>query len=328
MFADISGSTQLYEMLGDSAARLKVSECLDTISQVIDQQKGTVIKTIGDEVFCTFTNAEDAVAAAHEMQSILARDPKCDAVSEQDPLSIRVGLHYGPVILESGDVFGDAVNVAARMAAQAKAGQIITTQVTVERLSALMQAKTRLIDRTSIKGKKEKIDLYEVLWQDDEITRLVTGVIEAQASTVKLCLRYHGQQIELDNERPSAILGRGNTVDLRIHEKLASRQHMRFELSRGKFLIVDQSTNGTHMRTESGQDFFLRRQEMPLSSDGMISLGRPFTENPVEVVHFTHQSYEISGHDVCCDNGRTPLEPDQPDDSHLSGTERWQPAST
>ncbi|MFQ6022670.1 MAG: adenylate/guanylate cyclase domain-containing protein [Acidiferrobacterales bacterium] len=318
MFADISGSTRLYETLGDVRAQRKVSKCLDMMSETIEKHAGVVVKTIGDEVMSTFWQPERAVIAAREMQKILAEDASRNEVDGKRSLSICVGLHYGPAIIESGDVFGDAVNLAAHIAAQAKAEQIITTQVTVENLSPSMQTKTRLIDRVSIKGKKKDIDLYEVLWHDEEITQLVTGVIEAQTPNVKLYLRYRDREIELNNDRPSALLGRDNTVDLQINEMLASRQHVRFELSRGKFFIIDQSTNGTHVRIENGQDLFLRREEMPLNDNGMISLGRPFTENPVEVVHFTHESCETSGHNAFPDRSSTPLEPDQSNDSELA----------
>ncbi len=290
MFADISGSTQLYESLGDAAARLKVSECLQTISEVVKRNKGVVIKPIGDEIMSTFPNAELAMAAACEMQNILQQDVTEGKVSDEPSISIRVGLHYGPAILESGDVFGDAVNVAARMATQAKPGQIITTDVTVKKLPTDLQATTRLIDHAPIKGKKKAVDLYEVIWQENELTRLLTGLVDKQTPTVKLCLRYQDQEIELNDNQPSAILGRGDTADLLIDEPLASRQHVRLELRRGKFFIIDQSTNGTYVRVESGADVFLRKEEMPLSGDGMISLARSFTENPTEVVYFTHES--------------------------------------
>ena len=286
LFADISGSTRLYEILGDVAARTKVADCLEMLTVVITRHLGTVIKTIGDEIMCTFPTAEEAASAACEMHEMLE-----DEITEQTStgpisLTIRVGMHFGPTILEAGDVFGDAVNVAARMAAMAKGGQIITTQGAVDEMSPIMRASTRFIDRAPVKGKKQTMDIYEVLWQQEDVTRMSTGVI-AQPNTVpaRMRLTYGGDTVLMDGDITTVVMGRSKTADLTINETLASCQHVRIEHRRGKFFIIDQSTNGTYVHHESDESF-LRREEMPLSGDGMISLGRSFSENPEEVVHF------------------------------------------
>lgn len=286
LFADISGSTRLYEILGDVAARTKVANCLEMLTAVIDQNKGTVIKTIGDEIMCTFPTAEDAATAACDMQEMLEDD-----VTEQTPagpisLTIRVGMHFGPAILEAGDVFGDAVNVAARMAAMAKGGQIITTQSAVDEMSPIMRASTRFIDRAPVKGKKETMDIFEVLWQQEDVTRMSTGVVsQPMTEPVRMRLTYHADSVVLDADTTQVVMGRSKSADLTVNETLASRQHVRIEHRRGKFFIIDQSTNGTYVHHENDESF-LRREEMPLSGSGMISLGRSFSEAPQEVVHF------------------------------------------
>ncbi len=286
MFADISGSTQLFELLGDVSARHKVSECLELLSNVTVRHEGIVIKTIGDEVMCTFPNAETATTAACDMHEML--EDEATEVTEAGPISlkIRVGLHYGPAILEGGDVFGDAVNVAARMAALAKAGQIITTQSTVAELPPILRASTRFIDRAPVKGKKETIDIFEVIWQEEDVTRMSTAVLAEKPNTAKLTLNYADRTVALDEERTEAVLGRSQTADVTVNESLASRQHVRIVYRRGKFFIIDQSTNGTYVKHTDEDESFLRREEMPLSGSGMISLGRAFSEDPKEVVHF------------------------------------------
>jgi len=289
LFADVSGSTRLFETLGDATARLKVSECLETLTDVTKEHNGTVIKTIGDEIMCTFPTADDAAKAAREMHEALEEDITEGTGGEGTALSIRVGLHFGPAILEGGDVFGDAVNVAARMASQSKGGQIITTHTTIEKLSPTLRASSRFIDRAPIKGKKEEIEIYEIIWQEEDVTRMATGLLsEEQKPQVRLKVRYNDQEIELSKERSSLIMGRSQSCDLPIDEKLASRQHVRIELRRDKFFIVDQSTNGTHVLIEGSDEAFLRREEMPLHGKGRISLGKGFSENPSEVVSFSH----------------------------------------
>ena len=289
VFADISGSTKLYETLGDQVARAKVAETLETITGVVKAHNGTVIKTIGDEVMCTFLTAEEAANACCEMHESL--DEVNANIKEGTVIAIRVGMHYGPAIMEGGDVFGDAVNLAARMAAQAKANQIITTKSTVDKLSAVLRASTRFIDHAPIKGKQEEIDIYEIIWQEEDVTRMATGMLDIKKTPeVKLRLNYNDSVVTISKQKSSVILGRSKDCDLPINEKLASRQHVRIELRRDKFFIIDQSTNGTHVRIDNGEDAFLRREEMPINGNGKISLGKGFNENPTEVISFTHET--------------------------------------
>ena len=285
MFADISGSTRLHELLGEGPARAKVASCLEMLTDVTERHRGTVIKTIGDEIMCTFPTAERAVSAACEMHELLEDEITVLTPQGRVSLAVRIGLHHGPTILDAGDVFGDAVNVAARMASMSKSGQIITTQTTVEELPPILKASTRFIDRAPVKGKKETMDIYEVLWQQDDVTRMSTGVIPEPAQRACLQLVYHDLSLTMNDERTQVVLGRSKGVDIPVAEALASRQHVRLEFRRGKFFIIDQSTNGTYVWNGEAEAF-LRREEMPISGSGKISLGRSFSENPQEVVHF------------------------------------------
>ncbi len=286
MFADISGSTRLFETLGDEVARTTIAKVLDLLSKVIKQHQGTIIKTIGDEIMCTFPTADDAANAANQMQENLEN---VNSTRKKGPeLKIRVGMHYGPALLEKGDVFGDAVNVAARMAAQAKGGQIITTKTTVALLEPNMQASSRFVDRAPIKGKKEDIEIFEIIWQEEDVTRMAPSMLETppkQAEAV-LYVKYGDKVVTLNQNKAALVMGRSDACDLPINEKLASRQHVRIELRRNKFFIIDQSTNGTHIRLKGGQTFFLRREETPIDTSGHISLGKSFTEKPTELVTF------------------------------------------
>jgi class 3 adenylate cyclase len=291
MFADISGSTRLFEVLGDATARVTVSDTLELLTKVIHLHNGTVIKTIGDEIMCTFPTADDSANAATEMQETL--EDANEMREEGSPeIKIRVGMHFGPALLEGGDVFGDAVNVAARMAAQAKGGQIITTKSTVDLLQPVMRASTRFVDRAPIKGKKEDIEIFEIIWQEEDVTRMATGMLEEMPKIpqVSLEVSYGGKTIVLDQNKSGLVMGRSQACDLPINEKLASRQHIRIELRRNKFFIIDQSTNGSHISLENSEDAFLRREEMHITANGKISLGKSFAEGPTEVVTFVLKS--------------------------------------
>ena len=286
MFADISGSTQLFEMLGDAKARALVAATLELLTKVAKEHDGTLIKTIGDEIMCTFPKADKAAAAAVEMQETLQNKNR---LNETDPeVRVRIGMHYGEALWEAGDVFGDAVNVAARMAAQAKGEQIITTRSTIDLLEEDLRENTRWMDRAAIKGKKEDIEIHEIIWQKEDVTLMIPNMMRnmPKAPQTSLHLSYRGSKLTVDHNRPGLVLGRGAACDLPVNERLASRQHVRIELRRDKFFIVDQSTNGTHVKLDNADAAFLRREEMAITANGQISLGKSFAEGPAEIVKF------------------------------------------
>ena len=290
MFADVVGSTQLFEVLGDDMARTTIAETLELLTNVTNSHNGTVIKTIGDEVMCTFPEADDSANAATEMHETL--EDANDMREEGPKIKIRIGMHFGPALLEGGDVFGDAVNVAARMAAQAKGGQIITTKTTIDLLDPITQATSRFVDRAPIKGKKEDIEIYEIIWQESDVTTMATDVGSSaqQRDEVSLEVSYQKTSITLNQDKSELMMGRSKACDLPINEQLASRQHVKIELRRDKFFVIDQSTNGTHIKIDGADESFLRREEMHISENGQISLGKSFADNPTEVVSFTLKS--------------------------------------
>lgn len=164
LFADICGSSELYERLGDTLARRAISQCVGIMTRELPACQGTLIKTIGDEVMCTFPSAKQAFHAACAMQAAVERGK----YENNTPMSIRIGFNYGNVIYESGDVFGDTVNIAARIVAITRASQIIVTQAVVDALPPDLQSKTRQLERAEFKGKRAQFDIFRVIWGLDE----------------------------------------------------------------------------------------------------------------------------------------------------------------
>lgn len=286
LFADISGSTALYESLGDVAARQLIAQCIAVMSAELPPQQGNLIKVIGDEIMCTFPTAELAFKSACAMQKSV-RQTRFAAGHD---MHIRIGFHYGEVILDEGDVFGDTVNVAARVVAITRADQIMTTQAVIDTLPRSLREQTRQIMRAEFKGKQTGFDISVVIWEMDEMmnTRIGNSAFRKTPETVhELLLSYREQSLKVNKERRSVMLGRGENCDLIVHNNFASRQHLRIELRFGKFILVDQSTNGTHLRRDNGQIFHALREELILQDSGSISMGQPYAENPVDLVQYT-----------------------------------------
>jgi len=289
LFADIAKSTHIYETLGNTVGKNLIDASISLLSNVAIKHKGTVIKTIGDEVMCTFPTANDAVEAAIEMHLSL-EDMYFPEKPDYSSPNIYVGFQFGPVIREDGDVFGDAVNVASRMVALAKQRQIITTEGTVKLLSKERQAFTRCIDETTIKGKSGIVRVYEVVWEAHDVTALATHTSETPTPKIYMELTYQGQTIKLDENRPSATMGRQKHNDVVVKDSRVSRSHARIEYNRGKFTLIDQSSNGTILRAHGEKSVLLKREETQLLGSGVIGLGREVTPGLKTAVHFTIQS--------------------------------------
>lgn len=287
MFADVTGSTKLYETLGDENANRIIGKTIDIMAKITEGYQGFVIKTIGDEIMCRFSSANDCVRAAIECQE----EVSAGIQGEDTEISIKVGLHFGPAILmEDGDVFGDAVNVSARMAGIAKGAQIITTQETVNLLDADLQDMSRQFDKTNVKGKEEEIIVHQVVWEaSDDVTRIEISSDEVKDETKYLALEFQGNQQRLtSDDHRTFVIGRGVQSDLLCKTRLASRTHATLEFRRGKFLLTDQSSNGTFVKTDDGEEIFLRRQELMLWGSGYIGLGEEVSkEDPSDVIRFS-----------------------------------------
>ena len=294
VFADISGSTSLYENLGDERAHKVVSSCISVLSEVIVRYKGTIIKTIGDEVMSTFEGADMAVHAAIGMQKAVDSMPPIIPGQTIKP-NIRIGLHFGPVIRHGSDVFGDAVNVASRMVSLAKPRQIITTQQTIYALPEGAGVDIRCIDRTTIKGRGGEFIIYEVIWEEETLTIMISEGLATKAHDIRLCLRLGEKLVYVDSSNPSVTLGRQAQNDLVVDDAITSRIHARIEFHRGKFTLIDQSTNGTFVCEDDKEPLLVHNDEVVLGEGGFITMGRLAAAESPEAIRFTFEN-SVSSH--------------------------------
>jgi adenylate cyclase len=283
MFADVSGSTSLYEKLGDQRAMAAIDSVLSELRKSTVLQNGHVVKTIGDEIMAVFPSVDAAMQAACDMQSRVAAIPQ----SDNTRLGIRVGFHFGPAIEEKGDYFGDAVNTAARMAGLAKSGQIITSGPTVDALSPLLKASTREIDALQVKGKQDEIRIFEVIWHDSaDLTAMADRDQPVNTTASSLTLTYGSLTLKLGADHKSVSLGRDAGNEMMVPDKMASRVHCKIEFRRGNFFLVDQSTNGTYVTVGGDAEILLKREQLMLRGRGVICLGHTASSKDAELVAF------------------------------------------
>jgi class 3 adenylate cyclase len=281
LFADVSGSTRLYEELGDTAAQATIARVLAVVKEACDGYQGRLVKTIGDEAMVVFPGADHAAQAAAEVQARIAEQPPAGT----QRLALRVGFHYGPALESNGDVFGDSVNLAARLVELAKRAQVITSAETADALSPWLRARTRELDTLTVRGKLRDIRIFELLWQDapEDLTALATRPTAAPAR-MRLC---HGdRELLLSEEILTVSLGRDAQNDVVITDRMASRLHARIERRRDKFVLVDHSSNGTYVTIEGEPQVQLRREELMLRGRGSISFGHSGAQQAGDVVTF------------------------------------------
>lgn len=276
MFADLVGSTRLYETLGDTEALRVVSVVMEKLESLAQSHGGRVVKTIGDEVMVVFPSATAAAVAATAMM----REMEFGVPGVDFPLQLRIGLHHGPVLeAENGDVFGDTVNTAARLVRLAKPGQIMTSGPAVAEFTPFFKDASRNLERFSLKGKLEAFSVFELLWSEPENATVLSGresiasLMANLASGRRLTLSCPQGALTLDANRPLACFGRAPDCDVVVDNPRVSRQHARIELRRDKFVLVDESSNGTYVRFNGRDELLLRREELVLYGSGSIGFG-------------------------------------------------------
>jgi len=285
LFADVSGSTKLYESEGDKAAMEAIARCIGQMRRTAESSGGRVVKTIGDEVMAVFSTPDAAAYAASSMQSAIEALPPVGATK----LGLRIGFHYGPVIQKDDDLFGDTVNLASRLVEQAASSQIIMSRETSDLLGPVFRNFKRSLYAIHVKGKTEEVELCELIWRHaDDVTMFTAVRASAEPKALELRLKYRDLELIRRRENDSISMGRGPDCDLVIANNSASRKHCIVERRQGKFILADQSTNGTYVIAEGGNEIVLRREAFTLGKHGWITFGQPRAETDEVVEYFCY----------------------------------------
>jgi adenylate cyclase len=280
LFVDISGSTALADTVGDLEAHARIDQRLRRLQGAVTDHGGQIVKSVGEGLMCDFGDPDRALHAARAMQLTMHQTPGGFS------LGVHVGCHYGPVLDTAGDIYGDSVNVAARLAGLAKSGQVIVTGDLVKHLSAQMREGVRPLGEVAVKGRPEPIEILEYLWEGSREGSLLRSSDSPQRPA-KLHVICAERACVLDESRADAItLGRDAASDIVILDREASRRHARIERRPDMFVLVDHSSNGTYVHIDNETEVWVRREEFILRGRGQIALGRSTTNSLATVVGF------------------------------------------
>ena len=272
LFVDVSGSTAFFDRYGEVAGHAMVESCFKVLVPEIERRKGRIVKYMGDGFLAVFEDPFSAVDSATAMQSALADYNG----TRPDSAKIRIhsGLSCGPVVrLEDGDVYGDTVNVAARVQHVAGPDQIYATKEVIDSLPEHAKAKARKVGLFPLRGKDEEVELYEVMWKLEGATVLFSRAMLREEAN--LSVFFNGTVREMAADQSRFTVGRTSGNDLMVDDGAVSREHAEFIRRKGSIYLVDRSTNGTYVRPQMGKPRHLHREEFLLDGSGEFSLGRP-----------------------------------------------------
>ncbi len=276
VFADLVGSTGIFERLGDETAGRFVTQLTTALAKIFEQHNGRVVKLLGDGLFVVFPEEAQALTACIAIQERLLHKPVRPGGLGR-PVQMQMGIESGEVVEIEGDCYGDAVNSAARLADLAGADQILATQRVREALPESLQAKLRSLGPIYLRGKAEATEVYRVEWQperDAEATVMGVSMFGQQMHEAKLEISFGGNSCAVQPRGESVTLGRAVTADLHVNDSRVSRLHASIEWRGGHFVLTDASSFGTWVYFgNQPEPVVLRRTECYLVGQGQIALG-------------------------------------------------------
>lgn len=288
LFADVSGSSKLYKEIGNASAKAAIDQAIAMMKEVTEEENGKVIKTIGDEVMSCFKQCNEAVSAAQKMQR------RCRTRTGGNPIKLRIGIDFGEVIVENNDLFGNAVNNASYVSHVARGGQVVISENVLNNLNEELYLECHEFDRITLKGGASTDSVYLLHWEEAERTAFHERTIAADLpdslhlmGKEVLHIEYLNQRVTIKAGNTPFSIGRSQSkAGLCLQAKLASREHCQILYRRGKFILADNSTNGTYVSFVGGKEIYLRREELPLAEKGTLSIGQPQSADEQSTIRY------------------------------------------
>lgn len=301
LFADLRGSTALFEILGNAEATSVVTHCVSALTHPVSDAGGRVVKTLGDGLMAVFSSPWEAAQAAAVMHDVLdaivSRGSERGASPGLRALRLQVALAQGEVVEMAGDCYGDAVNVAARLSDLSGASQIWAASSVLDSAGRDASIRYRPLGPISIRGRAEPCSVYQIEWKVAENSDFLTMQASIDTSLPSSTGDALGGEISLawlDTVKSFKAfdlpvhIGRDRNVEFIVNDPRVSREHARVDWRNGSVVVVDVSTYGSWIRfSGASSDLLLRREECVLHGTGEIALGAPFSEVSVPTVTFS-----------------------------------------
>jgi class 3 adenylate cyclase len=304
VFADLRGSTSLYELVGNEIASEVVTETVDSIARRVPATGGILVKTLGDGLMAVFPSPAQAVECADQMHEeldiVMARRSAITGFGEAR-LQLQVCVALGETVEVSGDFFGDAVNVAARLLDHAGDNETLVTVDVLRALPMEQRNMFRSLDRVRLRGRVEPVEVHILSRRGlDTAPTLVGSQAMGLAGPEAVVLVWGNLRRRFTAADMPVVIGRGAASDMQIDDARVSRAHCRIDLIGATLQLSDLSINGTFVRFASEDEIVsLRRGSCTLHGSGEVGLsGSP--EDPgvaamqFEVLHAPVR-YEDSG---------------------------------
>ncbi|MCX5885986.1 MAG: CHAT domain-containing protein [Proteobacteria bacterium] len=195
MFSDIKGSTAIFESRGDIEGRAMIQQHNELLFPLIERHGGKVIKTMGDAIMSSFKEPLQAVKSAIDTQKALFLYNQ--GKEEPQQIQVRIGIDTGRGLVETEDVFGEVVIVAARLENIAQPEQILISKQVYEKVKNSDEVICRYLDTKKLKGISEALEVYRVVWGEEE---MVVGPTRA-AEKPPLAMRKKRKVLQLEITR-------------------------------------------------------------------------------------------------------------------------------
>lgn len=285
LFADIAGSSRMYELLGDDQARRLIMGLLSDLANVVRKYNGESIRTYGDELMCAFRSADDAVMAGANMHQLVDASPPVRG-GEIGAIGLYVRIDSGTIIRVGNKLFGDAVNSAAKMKTLAKPYQTLISEATRNYLSERHQEMTRFVGKLPVKGKSGTYDVFEYLHEQENATLVMERPTEDLIASAVLELTFESVAYRVDARQTAIMIGRLPANDIVMKYPGVSRMHAKIEHRKGKFVLVDASSNGTFVYIPERDPVYVKHDEFQLFGEGGICPGRKAGADSPGAIHF------------------------------------------
>jgi class 3 adenylate cyclase len=264
LIADITGSTKLYDQMSDHDALAQISTVLDRMRAIIEENDGNCVKSQGDDTLSFFSEADQAFKAARMM-------------IEADwnfGLAVHVGAYWGDVLSHDADIYGDAVNTSARLAALAKPGEVLIGDTVFERLSVRNQVLFVSMGGLKLKGKREPTRVHSFAVGELDTQTVLFGAkpsnLGRRTESVALVCGEGNWSL---TDGQSVTVGRSPDCHAILEQPWVSRKHGSFELRAAQLEYTDHSSSGSTVVTSDGREYALQRRAMLLNGEGMVMVG-------------------------------------------------------